>query len=94
MASTKQFKDEILATNENLSARPMMGEFLIYYRGKLIGGLYDNRFLLKKAKGLTDLIKEPIYQTPYPNAKEMVLVTSFENREFLTQVFEMLYNNL
>ncbi len=79
MASTKEYLDfvlEQLAGLEGLTYRAMMGEYVLYCRGRVVGGVYDDRFLLKPTPGALRLVREsggePQYELPYPGAKEML----------------------
>ena len=82
MASTQDYLDyvlENLRSLEGITVKRMMGEYLLYYRGTLFGGVYDNRFLVKKTKSVSDRgLKEVI---PYPSAKAMLLVDSESPQE-------------
>ena len=97
MASSKDylyFILEQLSELEDISYRSMMGEFIIYYRGKIIGGIYDDRFLVKPTKSAMAMMPEADRDVPYPGAKEMLLVDNVENREFLTDLLEGMYEEL
>jgi TfoX/Sxy family transcriptional regulator of competence genes len=72
----------------------MMGEYIIYYRGKVVGGIYDDRFLVKPTKSAKKMMPEADMQLPYDGAKEMILVDDVENKEFLTSLFEAMYDEL
>jgi len=71
-----------------------MGEYIIYYRGKIIGGIYDNRFLVKPVKSALALMPEALYELPYEGAKEMLLVDDVDSKEFLTKLFNAMYDEL
>lgn len=71
-----------------------MGEYIIYYRGKVVGGIYDDRFLVKPTKSAKKMMPEADMQLPYDGAKEMILVDDVENKEFLTSLFEAMYDEL
>ena len=60
----------------------MMGEYIIYYRGKIIGGVSDDRFLVKPVKSAIKLMSNAEYELPYDGAKEMLLVDGVDNKEF------------
>ncbi len=97
MASTKEYLDFILEQLSNLddvSYRPMMGEYIIYYRGKVVGGIYDNRFLVKPVKSAIAMMPDADMELPYDGAKEMLLVDDVENREFLGRLMEAMYEEL
>ena len=91
MASHKEFLDfilEQLSALENVTYRAMMGEFIIYYRGKIIGGIYDDRFLVKPTKAAIARMPDADREIPYEGAKEMLLVDNVDNREFLMNLLE------
>ena len=70
-----------------------MGEYIIYYRGKIAGGIYDDRFLVKPVKSAIEYLPNAEYELPYDGAKEM-LVVDVENKELLTGLFNAMYNEL
>ena len=72
----------------------MMGEFIIYYRGKIIGGIYDDRLLVKPIKAAISYMPTASYELPYEGAKGMLLVDEVDNREFLTGLFTAMYDEL
>ena len=97
MASSKDYLDfilEQLSELDEITYRAMMGEYIIYYRGKVIGGIYDDRFLVKNIKAAADLMPEAALELPYDGAKEMLLVDDIENKEFLRDLLEAMYNEL
>ena len=97
MASSKeylQFILEQLTDLEEITYRPMMGEFIIYYRGKIIGGIYDDRLLVKPMKSAIDYMPSVSYELPYDGAKEMLLVDEVENKEYLAGLFKAMYDEL
>ena len=65
----------------------MMGEFIIYYKEKVIGGIYDNRFLVKPVKAAKELMPDAPMELPYEGAKPMILVENMEDRVFLAELF-------
>jgi TfoX/Sxy family transcriptional regulator of competence genes len=85
---------EQLSGLEDVTYRPMMGEYIIYYGGKVIGGIYDDRFLVKPTKSAVAFMPESRYEIPYEGAKEMLLVEDIDNREFLMKLFEAMYDEL
>ena len=91
MASSKEYKDFVLEQCNNLSVRAMMGEYVLYYNGKVIGGIYDNRFLVKPTPSAISFMNEAQRELPYEGAKEMLLVEDIEDREFLKKLFEAMY---
>ena len=97
MASSKEYLHfilEQLSDLDDVSYRPMMGEFILYYRGKIIGGIYDDQLLVKKTKAALELMPAAICNLPYQGAKEMLLVDEVDNKEFLTKLFEAMYDEL
>lgn len=97
MASTKDYLDfilEQLSTLDEITYRAMMGEYIIYYKGKVIGGIYDNRFLVKPSKSAKALMPDAPFELPYEGAKEMLLVENIEDRNFLAQLFNAMVDEL
>ena len=97
MASSKDYLDYILdqlSGLDDISYRAMMGEYIIYYRGKIIGGIYDDRFLVKPVKSTVAMMPDADMELPYEGAKEMLLVDDVENREFLRELLEAMYVEL
>lgn len=97
MASSKDYLDfilEQLSEVEDIFQRAMMGEYIIYYRGKVVGGIYDNRFFVKPTKSVIDMMPEASFELPYEGAKEMLLVDNVESKEFLKELFEAMYEEL
>ena len=85
---------EQLSDLEGISYRAMMGEYIIYYREKIVGGIYDDRLLVKPVKSAVSLMPNAIYELPYDGAKEMLLVDEVDNKEFLTGLFHAMYDEL
>ena len=97
MASSKEYLTFILEQLSELSDityKSMMGEYLIYYKGKLVGGIYDDRFLVKPVKAAAGLMPNAVYELPYEGAKEMLLVDEIENRDFLAELLNAMYDEL
>ena len=97
MASSKGYLDfilEQLSDLEDISYRVMMGEYIIYYRGKVVGGIYDDRFLVKPIKSAEAMMPDADMELPYEGAKRMLLVDDVENREFLRRLLEAMYEEL
>ena len=97
MASSKEYLELILEQlpgSNDTSYRAMMGEFIIYFRGKVVGGVYDDRFLVKPTKSALTMIPNVDMEVPYEGAKEMILVVDVENREFLRELLEAMYKEL
>ena len=97
MASSKDYLEYILGQLsglDDISYRAMMGEYIIYYRGKIIGGIYDDRFLVKPVQSAVAMMPDADLELPYEGAKEMLLVDDVENREFLRELLEAMYDEL
>ena len=97
MASSKEYLHfilEQLSDLDDISYRPMMGEFILYCRGKIVGGIYDDRLLVKKTKSALELMPAAICNFPYEGAKEMLLVDEVDNKAFLTKLFDAMYDEL
>ena len=97
MASSKDYLDfilEQLSGLEEITYKAMMSEFIIYYRGKIVGGIYDDRFLVKPVKSAISLMANAMYESPYEGAKEMLLVEDIDNRDFLTLLINTIYPEL
>ena len=97
MASSKEYLEFImdqLSGLDEVSHRAMMGEYIIYYRGKIVGGIYDDRFLVKPTKSAKAMMPEADMEVPYEGAKEMLLVDNVENRDFLRNLLEAMYDEL
>ena len=97
MASTKAYLDFILGQISNLEEityRSMMKEYILYYRGKIVGGIYDDRLLVKPVESAIHYLPKVRYELPYDGAKEMLLVEEVDNREFLEGLFEIMYDEL
>ena len=97
MASSKGYLDfimEQLSELEEISSRKMMGDYIIYYRGKIIGGIYDDRFLVKDTESAREMIPDAVRELPYDGAKEMLLVRNLEDRDYLRRLVEAMYEDL
>ena len=97
MATDKQYLDFILdqlSGAEGVSYRPMMGEYLIYYRDRLIGGVYDNRLLVKAVPSACALLPNAVREAPYPGALPMLLVDEVDNSEKLVRLLIAMYPEL
>lgn len=83
-----------IASEGETASRAMMGEYVVYYRGKVIGGIYDDRFLVKPTASARELLPDAPLQLPYEGAKEMLLVDDLENHELLSTLLEAMYPEL
>jgi len=97
MASSKDYLDfilEQLSKANDITYRAMMGEYILYYRGKIFGGIYDDRFLVKPTKSAMAMMPDAKREIPYENAKEMLLVDNVDNKDFLYDLLEAMYDEL
>jgi TfoX/Sxy family transcriptional regulator of competence genes len=97
MASSKgylEFIMEQLSALDGISYRAMMGEYIIYCRGKIVGGIYDDRFLVKQTSAAEQLMPGAPHELPYPGAKAMLLVENVDDRDFLCSLVEAMYGEL
>ena len=97
MASSKDYLEYILdqlSGLDDISYRAMMGEYIIYYRGKVVGGIYDDRFLVKPVKSAVAMMPDADLELPYEGANEMLLVDDVETREFLCDLLNVMYPEL
>lgn len=97
MASSKAYLEFILgqlSELEEITYKAMMGEFIIYYQGKIVGGIYDDRFLVKAVKSAISYMPSASYELPYEGGKEMLLVDDVDNKEFLTGLLNAMYEEL
>ncbi|AKT47419.1 competence protein TfoX [Eubacterium sulci ATCC 35585] len=97
MASSKEYLNfilEQLSELEDITYRTMMGEYIIYYHGKIVGGIYDDRLLVKPVKSAIEYMPNAEYELPYEGAKEMLLVDDVDNKEYLTGLFNSMFDEL
>lgn len=97
MASNREYLDfilEQLSGLDDITYRPMMGEFIIYYRGRIVGGIYDDRLLVKPVKSAVSYMPEASYEQPYEGAKEMLCVDNTDSKDYLIKLFEQMYDEL
>lgn len=97
MTSSKEYLEYILeqlSLLDDITYRAMMGEYIIYYRQKIVGGIYDDRFLVKPVKAAMEMMPDADMELPYECAKEMLLVDDVENKEFLRDLLEAMYDEL
>lgn len=96
MASSKDYLNyvlEQLSPLEDISYRAMMGEYVFYYQGKVFGGVYDDRLLIKPTKSAVMMVREPVYELPYEGAKEMLSV-DVDDRELLCEIIPAMAHEL
>jgi len=97
MASSKEYLAYILeqlSDLDEISCRAMMGEYILYYRGKVFGGIYDDRLLVKPVPAAIKLMPDAERELPYEGAKEMLLVDDVDNREILCQLVRGMWDEL
>ena len=97
MASSREYLEFILEQLSGLDGieyRAMMGEYILYCRGKIIGGIYDDRFLVKPTASALSMMPDAQRQLPYEGAKEMLAVDNVEDRTFLCSLVEAMYEEL
>jgi len=97
MASSKEYLGFILdqlSLLDDITYKTMMGEYIIYYQGKIIGGIYDDRFLIKPTKAAIEMMPDAPLELPYEGAKEMLLVEEIDNRDFLNELLNAMFDEL
>lgn len=97
MASSKEYLDfilEQLSGLEGITYRAMMGEYILYMHGRIIGGIYDDRFLVKPTKSAMAMMPDADREIPYEGAKEMLLVDNVDNRGFLEELLTAMHDEL
>lgn len=97
MASSKEYLNfilEQLSGLKDVTYRAMMGEYILYYRGKIVGGIYDDRLLVKPVKAAAAMMPEAARELPYEGAKEMLLTGNVDDRDFLSALFRAIYDEL
>ncbi|MBR4255259.1 MAG: TfoX/Sxy family protein [Lentisphaeria bacterium] len=97
MASSKEYLTFVLdqlSGLDGIAARAMMGEYILYFRGRVVGGIYDDRLLVKPVPAALSLMQDAPRELPYPGAKEMLLVEDVDNGDFLRELFRAMYDEL
>ena len=97
MASGKEYLDfilEQLSGINGITSKQMMGEYILYLNGRIFGGIYDDRFLVKPTKSSMAMMPDADRELPYEGAKEMLLVDNVDNRDFLTELVKAMYDEL
>ncbi|MBO4213100.1 MAG: TfoX/Sxy family protein [Clostridia bacterium] len=97
MASDKGYLDfimEQLSLVDGVSYRAMMGEYIIYVQGKIVGGIYDDRFLIKPTASARKMMPDATLELPYEGAKEMLLVDNVDDHEFLAELINAMLSEL
>lgn len=97
MSSSKEYLEFILEQLSDLDGieyRYMMGEYILYYKGKIFGGIYDDRFLIKPVKSAIDFMPNAKYEIPYKNGKKMLLIDDVDDKERLAELIKIMYDEL
>ena len=97
MASSKEYLDYVLdqlSLLDGISYKAMMGEYIVYYQGKIVGGIYDDRFLVKAVPSAKRLMPDAQQELPYEGAKEMLLIENTDDREFLKELLTAMAEEL
>lgn len=97
MPTRREYLDFILdqlSGLENLTYRMMMGEYIIYYRGKIAAYVCDDRLLVKPVESAKRMLPVAPFEPPYEGAKDMILIEDVDDREFLQELFEAMYEEL
>ena len=95
MASDKAYLAFVMEQcPEGTAYRPMMGEYVLYYHGRVFGGIYDNRLLVKPVNAAVSMMPDGVYELPYEGAKPMLLVDALEDRDFMSRLLEAMYPEL
>lgn len=97
MASSKEYLEfilEQLSNADGVTHRAMMGEYILYFRGRMIGGIFDDRFLVKPVPAAVRLMPDAAREIPYRGAKEMLLVGEVDDRDFLARLLDAMYEEL
>lgn len=97
MVSSQKYLDYVLEQLnglEEITYRKMMGEYILYYQGKIVGGIYDDRLLVKPVASAITYMKEPVYEYPYTGAKEMLLVKEVDDSSFIKGLFKVMFDEL
>ena len=97
IASSKGYLDfilEQLSELTDITYKSMIGEYIIYYQEKIVGGIYDDRFLVKPVKSAMKFMPNADYELPYEGEKEMLLVDDVDNKDFLAALFNSMYEEL
>lgn len=97
MATSKEYLNFILdqlSALDGISARQMMGEYIIYFRGKIAAYVCDDRLLVKPVPAAVSFVKNPVFEPPYPGAKDMLLIEEVDSAPYLTDLFNAMYEEL
>ena len=97
MSSSKDYLGFVLdqlSDMPDISYRAMMGEYVIYYRGRVVAGIYDDRFLVKPTKTALLIMQNAPMEIPYPGGKPMIMIEDIENRDLIRDLFNAVYSEV
>ena len=97
MATSKEYMEFILgqlSELEGITHRAMMGEYIIYYKGRIAAYVCDDRLLIKPVDAAVKYMPLAVYEPPYEGAKDMLFVDNVDDREYLTGLFNAVYDEL
>ena len=97
MSSSKEYLKfilEQLSELDEISYKTMMGEYIIYFHRKIVGGIYDNRFLVKSTKSAKELMPDAPLEQPYEGAKPMLMVNNIDDSDFLVRLLNAMFDEL
>lgn len=97
MATNKEYLTfvlEQLSEISDITYRQMMGEYIIYQNGKIAAYICDNRLLVKPVPSAEAMLPGAPHEPPYDSAKDMILVEQVEDKQFLTKLFNAMYDEL
>jgi TfoX/Sxy family transcriptional regulator of competence genes len=98
MATSKEFHDYVVDSLQRIgdvTTKKMMGEYCIYYKGKLIGDICDNCLLLKLTESVLRLMPEAERAYPYEGSRTlMAVVDDVENIERMREVLDAMVEEL
>ncbi|MBP5551023.1 MAG: TfoX/Sxy family protein [Bacilli bacterium] len=97
MASSREYLEFILdqlSYLDDIRYVPMMGEYILYYKDRIFGGIYDDRFLVKITKTSKELMPNADEDIPYDGAKPMLLVDNVDDRQFLKELIDSMWSEL
>lgn len=97
MPSSREYFEFILgqlSDMEGIAARPMMGEYILYFRGKIFGGIYDDRLLVKPVPAALEFMPDAALEYPYEKGSKMLLVDNVDDKEYLCALIEKMYPDL
>ena len=97
MASGRDYLEFILEQLSGLDGiryRYMMGEYVLYYRDRIFGGIYDDRFLVKNVPAAAEYMPDAVLELPYEGGSPMLLMDDVDDRDYLKGLIEKMYPEL